>query len=115
VPHSYLNDVDVELNRRDRGIEVTATVTATQRTGVEMEALTACAFAALCIVDSLRKNDPTARIDGLEVLKKEAESPASGDASWKTPIRSRLANAATERRTTCDVLRGAPEVSTSDY
>jgi len=66
-----LNDVDVELNRRDRGIEVTATVTATQRTGVEMEALTACAFAALCIVDSLRKDDPTARIDGLEVLKKE--------------------------------------------
>jgi len=45
---------------------VTATVTATQRTGVEMEALTACASRALyCGLSA--KNDPTARIDGLEV------------------------------------------------
>jgi cyclic pyranopterin phosphate synthase len=66
-----LNDVDVELTRQDRGIEVTATVTATQRTGVEMEALTACAFAALSIVGSLQREDPLARIDELELLKKE--------------------------------------------
>jgi len=50
---------------------VTATVTATQRTGVEMEALSACAFAALSILDSVQNIDPIAWIDGLEVLKKE--------------------------------------------
>ncbi|HUZ40577.1 MAG TPA: cyclic pyranopterin monophosphate synthase MoaC [Acidimicrobiales bacterium] len=66
-----LNDVDVELSLQDRGIEVTTTVTATQRTGVEMEALTACAFAALSILNSLQEVDPLARIDEIELLRKE--------------------------------------------
>lgn len=66
-----LNDVNVELARHDLGIEVTTTVTATQRTGVEMEALTACAFAALSILDTLQDTDPLARIDELELMKKE--------------------------------------------
>lgn len=72
-----LNDVNVELTRQERGIEVIATVTATQRTGVEMEALTACAFAALSIVDSLRQEDSYAKIDELEVLKKEGGKSGS--------------------------------------
>ena len=63
--------MDVQLGVHDGGIEISATVTATQRTGVEMEALTACAFAALSIVDSLQKSDPYARIDDLVLLKKE--------------------------------------------
>jgi cyclic pyranopterin phosphate synthase len=66
-----LNDVDVELTRHDRGIEVTTTVTATQRTGVEMEALTACALAALSILSSLQGEDPLSQIDELELLRKE--------------------------------------------
>jgi cyclic pyranopterin phosphate synthase len=52
-------------------VEVTATVTATQRTGVEMEALTACAFAGLSIVNSLASEDPNAWIDELVLLRKE--------------------------------------------
>lgn len=72
-----LNDVNVELVRHDRGIEVKATVIATQRTGVEMEALTACAFAALSIVDSLLQEDPYAKIDELELLKKEGGKSGS--------------------------------------
>ncbi|MHB8378344.1 MAG: cyclic pyranopterin monophosphate synthase [Acidimicrobiales bacterium] len=66
-----LNNVDVQLNAHESGIEVSATVSATQRTGVEMEALTACAFAALSIVDSLHHVDPHACIDDLVLLKKE--------------------------------------------
>jgi cyclic pyranopterin phosphate synthase len=66
-----LNDVDVQLSAHDGAIEISATVTATQRTGVEMEALTACAFAALSIVDSLQSSDPYARIDDLVLMKKE--------------------------------------------
>jgi cyclic pyranopterin phosphate synthase len=72
-----LNDVNVELTPHDRGIEVTATVTATQRTGVEMEALVACAFAALSLLDTLQMADPLALIVELEVLKKEGGK--SGD------------------------------------
>jgi len=72
-----LNDVNVELTPHDRGIEVTTTVTATQRTGVEMEALVACAFSALSILDTLQVADPLALIDELEVLKKEGGK--SGD------------------------------------
>jgi len=66
-----LNDVDVQLSSYQGGVEISATVTATQRTGVEMEALTACAFAALSVVDSLKTSDPYARIDDLVLLKKE--------------------------------------------
>ncbi|HEV3267436.1 MAG TPA: cyclic pyranopterin monophosphate synthase MoaC [Acidimicrobiales bacterium] len=66
-----LNDVDVQLTSYEGGIEIAATVTATQRTGVEMEALTACAFAALSIMDSLQSSDPDARIDDLVLLKKQ--------------------------------------------
>lgn len=66
-----LDDVDVALVHHERGIEVNATVTATQRTGVEMEALSACAFAALSILDTLQSQDPLARIEELELLKKE--------------------------------------------
>jgi len=72
-----LNDVDVELRQNERGIEVTTTVTATQRTGVEMEALTACAFAALSIVDALQSKDPHASIEELLVLKKEGGKSGS--------------------------------------
>lgn len=72
-----LNDVDVQVGAYDNGIEISATVTATQRTGVEMEALTACAFAALSIVDSLQKSDPFARIDDLVLMKKEGGKSGS--------------------------------------
>jgi len=66
-----LDDVDVELHAHADGIDVTASVTATQRTGVEMEALTACAFAALSLLDALLDADPDAWIDDLVLLKKE--------------------------------------------
>ena len=72
-----LNDVDVALSFTVRGVEVTSTVTATQRTGVEMEALTACAFAALSLLDALRDADPSASIESLEVLKKEGGKSGS--------------------------------------
>lgn len=66
-----LSDVDVEVVERDGGVEVTSRVVATEATGVEMEALTACAFAALSLLDSLLELDPLARIDDLVVLTKE--------------------------------------------
>lgn len=72
-----LNDVDVELLSHERGIEVRATVSATQRTGVEMEALTACAFAGLSILASLKEVDPLALIEDLVLLRKEGGKSGS--------------------------------------
>ena len=65
-----LSDVDVVLVGHADYVEVTATVITNDRTGVEMEALTACAVAALNLVCSLREVDPHARVDDLCVMAK---------------------------------------------
>ena len=51
-------------------IRVQTTVRATDRTGVEMEALTAAAVAALSLYDTAKAFDRAARIDGLRLLEK---------------------------------------------
>lgn len=52
-------------------IDIVATVRTTDRTGVEMEALTAVSVAALTIYDMIKAVDPAARIDGIRVVRKE--------------------------------------------
>ena len=51
-------------------IHVRTTVRARDRTGVEMEALTAAAVAALSLYDTAKPYDRAARIDGLRLLEK---------------------------------------------
>jgi cyclic pyranopterin phosphate synthase len=51
-------------------IHVRVTVRARDRTGVEMEALTAAAVAALSLYDTAKAYDRAARIDGLRLLEK---------------------------------------------
>jgi cyclic pyranopterin monophosphate synthase len=51
-------------------IRVEATVRANDRTGVEMEALTAAAVAALCLYDTAKAFDRSAEIDGLHLVAK---------------------------------------------
>jgi cyclic pyranopterin phosphate synthase len=51
-------------------IRVQATVRALDRTGAEMEALTAAATAALSLYDTAKASDRGARIDGLRLLAK---------------------------------------------
>jgi cyclic pyranopterin phosphate synthase len=43
----------------------------TDRTGVEMEALTAVSVAGLTLYDMIKAVDPAARIDDIRVLRKE--------------------------------------------
>jgi len=50
--------------------EVTATATALDRTGVEMEALTACAVAALSLVGACISADPLVHLEDLAVVEK---------------------------------------------
>jgi cyclic pyranopterin phosphate synthase len=72
-----LDDIHVEITTNLHSIDISATVTAQHRTGVEMEALTACAFAALSIISSLWDVDPEAAIDDLVLLRKSGGK--SGD------------------------------------
>jgi cyclic pyranopterin phosphate synthase len=83
----HLSDVNVELTERDGAVEVSSSVIATESTGVEMEALTACAFAALSILESLAAIDPEARMDDLVLLKKEGGKSGSWGRDAETPTR----------------------------
>jgi cyclic pyranopterin monophosphate synthase len=63
-------EVLVEPDARTGRIHVRTTVRAHDRTGVEMEALTAAAVAALSLYDTAKAFDRGARIDGLRLLEK---------------------------------------------
>lgn len=63
-------EVVVEPDAATGRIHVRTTVRAKDRTGVEMEALTAAAVAALCLYDTAKAYDRAARIDGLRLLEK---------------------------------------------
>ena len=57
-----LSHVDVETTVRARGIEIVSTVGSTGQTGVEMEALTAAAVAALTVYDMTKALDKSIEI-----------------------------------------------------
>ncbi len=65
-----LTGIDVDFEIVDAGVVVTARVRTTERTGVEMEALTAVSVAALTLYDMIKAVDPAARIDDVKVLSK---------------------------------------------
>jgi cyclic pyranopterin phosphate synthase len=85
----HLSDVNVELVEGESGVEVSSSVVATESTGVEMEALVACAYAALSLLDSLHVLDPQARIDDLVLLKKEGGKSGSWGRLVDVPTRRR--------------------------
>ena len=71
--------IDIDFEQRDEGIEVRATVVTTERTGVEMEALTAAAVAALTIYDMVKGTERGVEITDLRLLAKSGGR--SGD--WR--------------------------------
>ncbi|MGM1065391.1 cyclic pyranopterin monophosphate synthase MoaC [Saccharothrix sp. Mg75] len=66
-----LSSVKVELELGDAEVRVTATARTTDRTGVEMEALTAVAVAGLTLHDMVKAVDPAATMDAVRVERKE--------------------------------------------
>lgn len=66
-----LHGVTVELTLRDDSVDIEATVKTADRTGVEMEALTAVATAGLALIDMVKAVDPAASIEAVRVLRKE--------------------------------------------
>jgi cyclic pyranopterin monophosphate synthase len=66
-----LTGVDVDFAIGESAVEITATVRTTDRTGVEMEALTAVSVAALTLYDMIKAVDHSARIDNVRLLRKD--------------------------------------------
>jgi cyclic pyranopterin phosphate synthase len=87
-----VSDIHVRITLGDDGFEIEAEASTFGRTGVEMEALTACACAALSLVSACGAQDPSVSIEGLTLLEKvggrsghwtrEAESPAGPRTPW---------------------------------
>lgn len=65
-----LHGVTVDLELDDAGVAVTATTLTADRTGVEMEALTAVIVACLTVIDMTKGVDPRGTITGIQVLVK---------------------------------------------
>jgi cyclic pyranopterin phosphate synthase len=70
-------EIELEPDAQAGRIRVQATVRAHDRTGVEMEALTAAAVAALSLYDTAKAFDRAARIEGVRLLSKRGGT--SGD------------------------------------
>lgn len=65
-----ISSVTVDLEVGDHAVEIVATVRTTDRTGVEMEALTAVAVAGLTVIDMVKAVDKRAVITDVRVLTK---------------------------------------------
>jgi cyclic pyranopterin phosphate synthase len=66
-----IHGVDVNLVLDTSGAEITVTVKTADRTGVEMEALTAASVGALTLIDMVKGLDRLARIEYVELLEKK--------------------------------------------
>ncbi len=65
-----LHSVGVELDVLDDGVQITCTTRTADRTGVEMEALTAVCVGALALIDMIKAIDPAAVITNVRVEEK---------------------------------------------
>ncbi|WP_457099148.1 cyclic pyranopterin monophosphate synthase MoaC [Microbacterium sp. P5_E9] len=74
----------VDLTIVDAGVEIEATVRTADRTGVEMEALTAVSVAALAIVDMVKGLDKATSIERVRITAKEG----GRSGSWTRPDES---------------------------
>jgi cyclic pyranopterin phosphate synthase len=66
-----LHGVRVELTPREASVDIEVAVKTADRTGVEMEALTAVTVAGLALIDMVKAVDPAASLDRVRVLRKE--------------------------------------------
>ena len=74
-----INTISIDLAITDSGVAIKARVITSDRTGVEMEALTAVSVAGLTIVDMVKALDPAATITDIRIDSKSGGK--NGD--WK--------------------------------
>ena len=65
-----VHGVTVDLAVADDGVDIRATVRTADRTGIEMEALTAVSVAALALIDMVKAVDKHARVTDVRVTAK---------------------------------------------
>lgn len=65
-----LTDIQVRLSLEETGVRIVAEAACIGRTGVEMEAMTAVAVAALTVYDMVKSADRTARIENIRLIEK---------------------------------------------
>ena len=72
VPPAFLTSVDLgfSIDKEQGFLRIESRVKTTGRTGVEMEALTAVAIAALTVYDMCKSVDRWMRIEGISLLEK---------------------------------------------
>jgi cyclic pyranopterin phosphate synthase len=76
-----LHSVTVDADVQDDGVLITVTTRTADRTGVEMEALTAVAVAALALIDMIKAVDPAAVITDVRVEEKSGGKTGT----WRRP------------------------------
>jgi cyclic pyranopterin phosphate synthase len=76
-----LHAVSVELDVQQDSVEITATTRTADRTGVEMEAITAVVAAGLALYDMVKAVDRTAQLTDIRLMHKAGGR--SGE--WKRP------------------------------
>ena len=76
-----INFVSVDFKIEEKYVEIVTTVKTFGKTGVEMEALTACSVAALTIYDMCKAMDKSVTIEEIKLLEKTGGK--SGD--WERP------------------------------
>jgi cyclic pyranopterin phosphate synthase len=69
-----LTHIDVAVDVAEGGVEISATVETTAQTGVEMEALTAAAVAALTVYDMAKAIDKEMAIESVRLVEKTKET-----------------------------------------
>lgn len=74
-----LHSVTVELHVVDEGVTIESNVRTADRTGVEMEALTAVSICALTVIDMVKSLDPGATITDIHVDSKDG----GRNGAWK--------------------------------
>lgn len=76
-----LHGVTVDLVPGDADVRIEVVTKTADRTGVEMEALTAVTAAGLALIDMIKAVDPAASLEEVRVLRKEGGK--TGD--WRRP------------------------------
>ena len=90
----HVDRVSVDIEVAAHRIEITAVAEIVERTGVEMEALTACAVAGLNLIDALLDLDPDASLEDLTLWHKSGGRSGEWQRSDRPADRDRTGSAA---------------------
>ena len=77
-----LTSIDLEFTVIDEGVEILAVARASDRTGVEMEALTAVSVAALTLYDMCKAVDKGMVIEAVRLVEKTKEENHDYSSDW---------------------------------